>query len=141
MQTIRVLGFGVLVLVLGMVMLALGQGPNPEKAKRLGLPEGTVQVSACVPGMGEHWAQPSDLPFGPIYGVMGERLVFVEIMVAQSDFAAGKSWRDLLKPLKGYAIDHVDVEFEPQGHEGYPVPHYDIHAYFVPHAEHLGYCP
>lgn len=61
--------------------------------------------------------------------------------MAQSDFTAGKSWRDHLKPLRGHAIDHVDIEFEPQGHVGYPIPHYDIHAYFVSHQEHLGYCP
>lgn len=128
-------------LALGWAILALGQQPDPARLRQLGLPEGTVQISPCVPGMGQHWARPQDLPFGPIYGVMGERLVFVEVMIAQTDFAAGKSWEDVLKPLRGYAIDHVDIAFEPQGHEGYTIPHYDIHAYFVPHAEHLAYCP
>lgn len=128
-------------LALGWAILALGQQPDPARLRQLGLPEGTVQISPCVPGMGQHRARPQDLPFGPIYGVMGERLVFVEVMIAQTDFAAGKSWKDVLKPLRGYAIDHVDIEFEPQGHEGYTIPHYDIHAYFVPHAEHLAYCP
>lgn len=33
-------------------------------------------------------------------------------------------------------IDHIDVEFVPKGHEGITVPHYDIHIYFVSHAEH-----
>ena len=30
------------------------------------MPAGAVQVSPVVPGMGEHWAEPADLPFGPI---------------------------------------------------------------------------
>lgn len=72
------LGLGALALSLGVG--ALGQMAGPEKARQLGLPEGTVQGSPCVPGMGEHWAKPSELPFGPIYGIMGDRPVFVEIM-------------------------------------------------------------
>lgn len=61
-------------------------------------------------------------------------------MIDQKDFSAGKSFEDMLKPLPGYRIDHVDVEFEPHGHEGYPIPHYDVHAYYVTHAAHLAYC-
>ncbi|GBD40247.1 hypothetical protein HRbin38_00102 [bacterium HR38] len=133
------------VFVLGIVALGFLVGvlaqQAEDKAKRLGLPEGTVQLTPCVPGMGEHWAKPSDLPFGPIYGVMGEKVVFVEIMVSQADFAAGKSWTEVLRPLKGHGIDHVDIEFLPKGHEGYEVPHYDIHAYFVSHTDHTKYCP
>lgn len=134
---------GFLGLVVGLLGLLVGVLAHPpaEHAKALGLPEGTVQVSPCVPGMGEHWTKPQDLPFGPIYGVMGEKVTFVEIMVSQADLAAGKSWTEVLRPLKGHAIDHVDIEFLPKGHEGYEVPHYDIHAYFAPHPEHLRYCP
>lgn len=133
-------GFLTIVGLLGLLVGVLAQ-PAAQKAKALGLSEGTVQVSPCVPGMGEHWARPQDLPFGPIYGVKGEKVVFVEIMVSQADFAAGKSWTGVLRPLKGHAVDHVDIEFVPKGHEGYEIPHYDIHAYFVPHEEHLRYCP
>ncbi|GAB5602529.1 hypothetical protein FJNA_10540 [Thermus sp. FJN-A] len=128
-------------LALGWVILALGQQPDPARLRQLGLPEGTVQISPCVPGMGEHWANPKDLPFGPIYGVVGDRVIFVEVMIAQSDLVAGKSWTNLLSPFRGHRIDHVDIEFQPHGHEGYEIPHYDVHAYFVPHAEHLAYCP
>ncbi|GGJ37511.1 hypothetical protein [Deinococcus roseus] len=130
--------------------LDMGQGPMfteeqqaamAETAKRWGLPEGTVKVSDCVPTMGEHWARLQDLPLGPIYGIKDDRLVFVELMPSQEMFAKGMSWVDALKTPKWFLkIDHVDIEFQPQGHEGYPIPHYDIHAYFVPHAEHLGYC-
>ncbi|GEM47385.1 hypothetical protein [Deinococcus cellulosilyticus] len=113
-----------------------------ETAMRLGLPEGTIKISECVPGMGEHWARPQDLPLGPIYGVLDGSLVFVEIMPSHADFIAGKSWVDVLKTPKWFLkINHVDIEFLPQGHDGYPVPHYDIHAYYVSHDEHMGFCP
>lgn len=111
-----------------------------SKARKLGLPAGVIQITPCVPGMGEHWANPRDLPFGPIYGVMNDRVVFVEVMIDQKDFAAGKSWTDQLKPVAGRKIDHVNIEFQPAGHEGFEVPHYDVHAYFVPLAEHNAYC-
>ena len=106
-----------------------------------GLPAGVQQVSPCVPGMGEHWADPKNLPFGPIYGVYDGKIVFAEVMIDQKAFAAGKSWTDQLKPIAGHSIDHVDIEFQAKGHPGYTVPHYDIHAYFVPHAVHSAYCP
>ncbi|ADR35574.1 hypothetical protein Ocepr_0110 [Oceanithermus profundus DSM 14977] len=125
-----------------------GNSPNkaaPEQMKataaKLGLPKGTIQLTPCVPGMGEHWANPESLPFGPIYGVVGDEVVFVEIMISQEDFRAGKSWTGVLMPAKGSAVDHVDIEFEPEGHEGYEIPHYDIHAYFVSHVNHAGFCP
>lgn len=118
---------------------------TPEQMKataaKLGLPKGTIQLTPCVPGMGEHWADPENLPFGPIYGVVEGEVVFVEIMIAQEDFNAGKSWTGVLMPAEGYAADHVDIEFEPAGHEGYEIPHYDVHAYFVSHVNHAGFCP
>ncbi|MBV8722096.1 MAG: hypothetical protein JO277_08100, partial [Candidatus Eremiobacteraeota bacterium] len=40
-----------------------------------------------------------------------------------------------------YHIDHVDFAFEPHGHEGLPVPHYDIHAYYVSPAVQATICP
>lgn len=112
-----------------------------EKARMLGLPEGVVQLSPCVPGMGEHWADPQNMPCGPIYGVYEDQVRFVEIIVAQADFAKGESWTETLMSPPGQTIDHVDIEFEPQGHDGYEIPHYDIHAYFVPHSEHVEFCP
>jgi len=90
--------------------------------------------------MGEHWADPSTLPLGPYYGVYDGTIVFTEIMIDQKAFASGQSWEEQLKPIAGHAIDHVDIAFEPHGHRGYPVPHYDIHAYYVPHDVHKAYC-
>ncbi len=106
-----------------------------------GMPAGAVQISPCVARMGEHWANPRDLPFGPIYGVYNGRIVFTEVMIDQKSLVQGKGWHDILRPLPGYRIDHVDIGFNPHGHQGYPVPHYDVHAYYVPHAVHEAYCP
>jgi hypothetical protein len=98
------------------------------------MPEGVVQVSPFVPGMGEHWADPKNLPFGPIYCVMDGRVTCMEYMISQADFAEGKSF-ELLRPwfdgAAQPAIDHMEFNFEPNGHEGYEVPHYDVHMYFV----------
>ena len=95
------------------------------------LPKGTVKVSETVPGMGEHWANPKDLPLGPIYCVHKGKVICLEYMISQADFQAGKSWPTLtgLKTLP--AINHVNMGFEPKGHPGYEIPHYDMHIYFV----------
>lgn len=117
------------------------QLPPQPKVHPAGVPKDALLVSPCIVGMGEHWANPKTLPVGPIYGIYNGKPVFTEIMIDQKDFAAGKSFMDMLKPLPGYRIDHVDVEFEPKGHEGYPIPHYDVHAYYVKHDVHMAFCP
>lgn len=81
--------------------------------------------------MGEHWAKVADMPLGPIYCVHNGEIVCEEFMIAQADFAAGKSWTDLT-PTPGLPpVDHMNIEFEPNGHEGFEIPHYDLHLYFI----------
>lgn len=107
------------------------------------LPKDIIAVSGVVPTMGEHWANPADLPLGPIYGASNGKINFIEYMIAQEDLAAGKSFPELGSKA-GIAlppVDHTDFSFEPQGHEGYEVPHYDVHLYFVTHAEHMAIMP
>ncbi len=100
-------------------------------------PPGVIRISECVPLMGEHWARPANLPMGPIYTVVGGRLTSVEYMPAQADFTVGKSWEDLTLQYWGQPliINHADITLMPQGHEGYEVPHYDLHFYLVSPAE------
>ena len=100
-------------------------------------PPGVVQISPCVPTMGEHWADPATMPMGPIYTVDKGRLISIEYMPAQADFAEGKSWNDLTFTYWGQPlpIRHADIDFLHEGHEGYEVPHYDMHFYLVNHAE------
>lgn len=106
------------------------------------LPKGTVQISPVVPQMGEHWTNPNedilylgndDPVFKAIYGVYQGKLVFIEQMISQKYLVQGKSFTNFagMKGLPSPAIDHSNIEFVPQGHEGYEIPHYDIHHYFI----------
>jgi len=104
--------------------------PGPMHAA--GLPADVQPIGGCIPTMGYHYANPKNWPFGPIYGWYNGKPIFTEIMVAKSDFDHGMSWNGELKPLPGYAIDHVDIWYEPHGHPGYTAPHYDLHAWYIP---------
>jgi len=137
------LAFALLVAVtlpFGLTPAAIQKIMTPLKGHPAAMPADTVPFEGCVPAMGYHYARAQDVPFGPFYGYYNGKAVFTEVMVAKSSFDQGRSFDDLLKPLPGYAIDHVDVWFEPFGHPGYRVPHYDIHAWYVPHAVHMKFC-
>lgn len=108
--------------------------PGQTPAQKLGLPAGYTRISPTVPAMGEHWANPLQLPFGPIYLVHDGKIIGWEVMPTQADLAAGKSWENV-NLLKLGPVDHVDFTFMPRGHEGLEVPHYDIHAYLISPAE------
>jgi hypothetical protein len=114
--------------------------PPQPRVHPVGIPRNAVRVSPCVATMGEHWASLRDLPNGPIYGVWQGKPVFTEIMVSVVQLQHGFSWADI-RPLPGYRIDHVDFEFEPHGHPGFPVPHYDVHMYYISYAAQLKICP
>lgn len=118
------------------------QLPPQPKVHPAGIPANFMMVSPCVAGMGEHWA---NLKLGPhattIYGTYQGKPIFTEIMLLPKDFAQGKSFLNVVRPLPGYQIDHVDIEYLPHGHPGMGYAHYDIHGYYVPHAVHVKYCP
>jgi hypothetical protein len=105
-----------------------------------GIPADAVLVSPCIVGMGEHWVALKDAPLGPIYGVWQGKPVFTEIMVTVKQLQDGFSYANV-RALPGYSIDHVDFKFEPNGHAGLPVPHYDLHAYYVSPAIQATICP
>jgi hypothetical protein len=118
-----------------------GQSLPPQpKAHPAGIPANALLLSPCVATMGEHWAALKDWPLGPIYGTYRDKPVFTEIMVSQKQMQRGFSY-DNIRALPGYHIDHVNVEFEPHGHPGFPVPHYDIHAYYVSAEQESRICP
>ncbi len=113
----------------------------PQPATRpAGIPSDAMLVSPCVATMGEHWANLKNLPLGPIYGAWQGKPVFTEIMVSVEQLQKGFSYANI-HALPGYTIDHIDVSFEPHGHPGFPVPHYDIHAYYVSPAIQATICP
>ncbi len=93
---------------------------------------GIRQVSPVVPAMGSHHASPETLPLGPIYCGYEGKIVCLEYMISQEDFKAGKTWMNLPTAKDLPPVDHVNIQFEPQGHEGFAVPHYDVHIYFIP---------
>ncbi|WP_219640463.1 hypothetical protein [Cohnella sp. CFH 77786] len=104
-----------------------------QEAYVLALPAGSIQLTPVVPAMGEHWGNLQDLPTGPIYGVYEGKLVFIEYMIAQEDFIKGTSHVNLsgMKGVPSPAVIQTDIEFQEHGHEGFEIPHYDIHAYFI----------
>ena len=105
-----------------------------------GIPADAVEVSPCIATMGEHWANLKNLPLGPIYGVWQGKPVFTEMMVSVKQLEDGFSYADV-RALPGYTIDHIDFKYEPKGHAGFPVPHYDLHAYYVTPAVQATICP
>jgi hypothetical protein len=105
-----------------------------------GIPADAVLVSPCIATMGEHWASLKDLPTGPIYGVWQGKPIFTEMMISVKQLQNGFSYADI-HALPGYTIDHIDFEYEPNGHQGFPVPHYDLHAYYVSPAVQATICP
>ncbi len=103
------------------------------------LPKGAVRLPDCVPAMGYHAFVPKDMPFGPIYGVWKDNLVFTEYMVRLEEMQAGKLTNLISRTGR---IDHVDVEWVPSGHPGFEVPHFDVHLWNVSHKEHMAFaCP
>jgi hypothetical protein len=124
----------------GMTPAIMKMMMTPGKAHPAGLPADVVPFAGCIPSMGYHYAKTKNWPFGPIYGYYDGKPIFTEIMVDKKKFDAGSNWDEQLKPLPGYTINHVDIWFEAHGHPGYEIPHYDIHAWYVTHAEHMKYC-
>jgi len=124
----------------GMTPAILKMMMTPGPAHPKGIPADAKPWMGCIPTMGYHYVSDKNKPIGPIYGWFKDKPIFTEIMIDKTQFAAGKSWNDVLKPLPGQHIDHVDIWWEPQGHPGYPIPHYDIHAWYVSHSEHMFYC-
>lgn len=121
---------------------AMPQLPPQPKVRPAGMPAGFVMVSPCVQRMGEHWAnlKSKTALTGPLYGTYQGKVIFSEIMVTQKQLQQGFTYMNL-RALPGHSIDHVDLEYEPHGHEGMPFPHYDVHAYYISAADEAKICP
>lgn len=116
--------------------------PPQPKVRPAGMPAGYMLVSPCIVAMGEHWG---NLKLGihgtPVYGTYQGKPIFTELMLKPSDFAQGKNFLNVLRPLPGYQIDHVDIMFLKHGHPGMTFAHYDIHAYYISPAAVRAVCP
>ncbi len=103
------------------------------------LPEGAQQLTELVPTMGEHWADPAELPLGPIYLVHDGEVIGMEYMWSEEmlqtvslDTPEGLFEFFALQPLDvSGTVDHMEVALMPDGHEGFEVPHWDLHLYFI----------
>ncbi|MDQ6781694.1 MAG: hypothetical protein M3Z37_11150 [Candidatus Eremiobacteraeota bacterium] len=135
-----------LLLCLAMSSLAMAanapamQLPPQPKDRPDGMPANAVMVSPCIAHMGEHWVALKDWSVGPIYGTWQGKVIFSEIMVTKAQLDKGFNF-DNLRPLPGHTINHVDLEYHPKGHPGLMVPHYDLHAYYIPHEAEMNICP
>ena len=90
-----------------------------------------VAISPHVPQMGAHWAEPANLPLGPIYCVIDGRVVCVEYMFLASEFAAGTDWTDITTGMQTPPIIRIDMEFKPDGVGPFQEPLYQLHLYFA----------
>ena len=124
----------------GMTEATMKMMMTPGPAHAAGIPADLKPFFGCIPTMGYHYSDPKVWPFGPIYGWYDGKPIFTEIMIDATMFAKGMSWDQELRPLPGYHIDHVDIWYEAHGHPGYPKPHYDIHAWYIPHEQHMKFC-
>lgn len=103
------------------------------------LPKGFISPDnhSVVPNMGSHWVDPRNPATGPIWGTYKGKLVFFEVMPDNNLV------HDLtLKGTQGipypHYIDHVTINWEPQGHPGDTNPHHDVHMYFISEQEQAG---
>jgi hypothetical protein len=110
---------------------ALAADPHDALPSVDTLPKDVTQESPIIPAMGAHWVNHANWPLGPIYCVYKGKIVCLEFMMSQADFAAGKSWPALAGKDGLPPVNHVSVGFEPNGHPGFTIPHYDIHMYFI----------
>lgn len=90
-----------------------------------------VAISPHVPQMGAHWAEPANLPLGPIYCVIDGRVVCVEYMFLASEFAAATDWTGITTGMQTPPITQIDMEFKPDGAGPFQEPLYQLHLYFA----------
>ena len=90
------------------------------------------------------------MPLGPIYLVDGKgEVVAIEYMwtddmmqeVSIPTPEGPEEFKALVPLPVGVTIDHVDVSFALHGHEGFEVPHWDLHMYVITQAEKAAIMP
>lgn len=90
-----------------------------------------VAISPHVPQMGAHWAEPANLPLGPIYCVIDDRVVCVEYMFLASDLSSGTNWSDISPGMQTPAVTRIDMEYKADGVGPFQEPLYQLHMYFA----------
>lgn len=119
--------------------------PVAEGMAEITLPTDAQQIQACADHKGALYIQPKNIhpkdePIGPVYMVNKGKVIGMEFMVAKNDIMQEKSFTDLQG--LGMKVDHINVEPESSGHEGFPASHYHLDFYSVSKAvEQAIVCP
>lgn len=92
---------------------------------------GAVAISPHVPQMGAHWAEPANLPLGPIYCEIDGRVVCVEYMFLASELSSGTDWTGILTGMQTPPVTRIDMEYKPDGVGPFQEPLYQLHIYFA----------
>lgn len=90
-----------------------------------------VAISPHVPHMGAHWAEPANLPLGPIYCVIDDRVVCVEYMFLASQLSSGSDWTGIDTGMQTPPVTRIDMEYKPDGVGPFQEPLYQLHLYFA----------
>lgn len=90
-----------------------------------------IAISPHVPQMGAHWAEPANLPLGPIYCVIDGHVVCVEYMFLASQLASGADWTGIATGMDTPPITRIDMEYKPDGVGPFQEPLYQLHIYFA----------
>lgn len=98
------------------------------------LPKDWVQVSPLIPMLGEHYdnAKLGTVPHAEAYCGYKGKIICIEYLMTPADFAAGKTFKNL-HGIEGLPpVDHIDLDYEPNGHGDWAnIPLYMLRVYYV----------
>lgn len=119
-------------LLLGFLFANFLVGPKPTPApppQEVTLPPDAVRVQSCANNKGTLYAKPADIPGGPVYLVNNGKVIGIEFMIGRDDLLGGKNFKAL--PGLDLKLNHTNIGFLSQGHEGNAIPHYHFDLYSV----------
>lgn len=143
-KVVVLLAVGLVVGIVAGLVIRTGQLTGATKVT---LPPEYQQLTPVIPGMGSHWANLADMPLGPILlltedsKILGVEYMYSEDMLEDVTIQTPEG-PEYFKALSGLKISlpelgiektvvYADVGFMGHGHEGFDVPHWDLHFYFV----------
>jgi hypothetical protein len=116
MMAITALVMIILLVVVG--VLAYSKGKDKEKivysnppTKPISLPPQAIVSTACVPGRGKQYIVPANLPAGPFYDVVNNKVIAIEYVISINQLLSNSSTFSslILKLTKTYPVDHFSV--------------------------------